>query len=210
MIRILIVDDHTVVRRGLAQILEKSGDKEIVASYANASEALNWLHRNDCDIAIVDIAMPDMSGIDMLMYLRKEKPKLPVLILSAYPEEQYAVRLLKAGAAGYLNKECAPDEIEGAVRCVLEGRRYVSPAVVELLANEVSMPTGKLPHETLSIREYQIFLLIASAHSTANIAEKLKLSVKTIGTYRSRIMEKMHLHNNIDLARYADEHHLFL
>jgi DNA-binding NarL/FixJ family response regulator len=208
MIRILIVDDHTVVRRGLALILENDGKKKVVASYANASDALNWLHGNDCDVAIVDIAMPDMTGIDLLMYLRKEKPKLPVLILSAYPEAQYAVRLIKAGAAGYLNKECAPEEIESAVHSVLSGKRYVSPAVVEMLANEVSLPTGKLPHEALSNREYQIFLLIASSNPTAKIAEKLKLSVKTIGTYRSRILEKMQMHNNTELVRYAVDNHL--
>ena len=152
--------------------------------------------------------MPGMSGVDLLMHLRKEKPNLPVLIISAYPEEQYAVRLIKAGAAGYLNKEFEPEEIERAIACVLEGKKYVSPAVVEMLAKEVSTPTGKLPHETLSNREYQIFLLIASAQSTSTIAEKLKLSVKTIGTYRSRILEKMGLHNNIELARYADDYHL--
>ena len=208
MIRILIADDHTVVRRGLELLLEKAGKRKVVASYGNGVDALNWLYKNDCDVAIVDIAMPGMSGVDLLMHLRKEKPNLPVLIISAYPEEQYAVRLIKAGAAGYLNKEFEPEEIERAIACVLEGKKYVSPAVVEMLAKEVSTPTGKLPHETLSNREYQIFLLIASAQSTSTIAEKLKLSVKTIGTYRSRILEKMGLHNNIELARYADDYHL--
>lgn len=208
MIRILIVDDHTVVRQGLAQILEKSAGRRVVASFANALDAVNWLHKNDCDVAIIDIAMPDMSGIDLLKHIRKEKPDLPVLILSAYPEEQYAVRLIRAGAAGYLNKECAPEEIDDAVCCVLNGKRYVSPAVVEMLTTEVSTPDGKLPHENLSNREHQIFLLIASANSSSTIAEKLKLSVKTIGTYRSRILEKMHMHSNVELARYAVENHL--
>lgn len=208
MIRLVIVDDHTVVRHGLALILERGGQVKVVASFGSAENALRWLRENSCDVILVDIAMPDMSGIDLLKLLRKERPKLPVLILSAYPEDQYAVRLIKAGAAGYLNKECAPEEIERAVQCVLQGKKYISQSVGAMIANELSTPTGKLPHETLSNREHQIFLLIAAAETTAGIAEKLKLSVKTIGTYRSRILEKMQLHNNVELIRYAVENRL--
>lgn len=203
MIRILIADDHAIVRQGLSLILEKSRGIKVMASCATGDDALDWLRGNNCDVALVDIAMPGMNGIDLLKQLRKEKPKLPVLILSAYPEDQYAVRLIKGGAAGYLNKECAPEEVVGAVHCVLGGKRYISPAVVEMLANELSMPEGKLPHETLSNREYQIFMLLAAAKGVGEIADTLKLSIKTISTYRSRILEKMNLDNNAELMRYA-------
>jgi|SRR3989338_3482717 len=208
MIRIMIADDHAIVRQGLAQILQTSGGMKIVASCTNGADALDWLRGNDCDVALIDISMPGMSGIDLLKQVRKEKPKLPVLILSAYPEDQYAVRLIKAGAAGYLNKECAPGEVVAAVQSVLSGRRYITPTVSEMLASEIGMPDGRLPHETLSNREYQIFMLLASAKTVAEIADTLKLSSKTISTYRSRIMEKMHLHNNAQLMRYAIENHL--
>ncbi|MFZ2300648.1 MAG: response regulator transcription factor [Gallionella sp.] len=208
MIRIMIADDHAIVRQGLAQILQTSGEMKIAASCTNGIDALNWLRKNDCDVALIDISMPGMSGIDLLKQVRKEKPKLPVLILSAYPEDQYAVRLIKAGASGYLNKECAPGEVVAAVQSVLNGHRYITLAVSEMLASEISTPDGKLPHETLSNREYQIFMLLASAKTVAEIADTLKLSPKTISTYRSRIMEKMHLHNNAQLMRYAVENHL--
>lgn len=203
MIRILIADDHATVRHGLMLILEQNPEIKVVAECANGTDTLNWLGKNGCDVALIDIAMPGMNGIDLLKHLRREKPKLPVLILSSYPEDQYAVRLIKAGAAGYLNKECAPEEVVSAVLSVMGGKRHISPAVVEMLANELSMPEGKLPHETLSNREYQIFLQIASAKSVAEIAGALQLSSKTISTYRSRILEKMHLQNNAELMRYA-------
>lgn len=205
MIRILIADDHNIVRHGLAQILQSSGGMEVVVSFTNGNDALNWLSDNDCDVALIDIAMPGMNGIDLLNRLRKEKPALPVLILSAYPEDQYAVRLIKAGAAGYLNKECVPEEVVAAVHGVLNGKRYITPAVAEMLANELTMPNGNLPHETLSNREYQIFMLLASGKTVAEIAGILRLSVKTISTYRTRILEKMHLQNNAQLMRYAVE-----
>lgn len=203
MIRILIADDHATVRHGLTLILEQTPGMKVVADCANGTDALSWLSKNDCDVALIDIAMPGMNGIDLLKHLKKEKPKLPVLVLSSYPEDQYAVRLIKTGAAGYLNKECAPEEVVNAVLSVMGGKRHISPAVVEMLANELSMPEGKLPHETLSNREYQIFLQIATAKSVAEIANTLQLSSKTISTYRSRILEKMQLQNNAELMRYA-------
>lgn len=203
MIRILIADDHAILRQGLTLILEKSAGMKVVANFTNGTDAKNWLGNNECDVAMLDIAMPGVNGIDLLKYLRKEKPKLPVLILSSYPEDQYAVRLIKAGAAGYLNKECAPEEVVSAVNSVMKGNRYISPAVVEMLADELSMPEGKHPHETLTNREYQIFLQLASARTVTEIAGSLKLSVKTISTYRSRILEKMLLRNNAELMRYA-------
>jgi len=208
MIRILIADDHNIVHQGLAFILNKNHRMKIVASCTNGADALKWLDKNDCDVALVDIAMPGMNGIDLLKQIRKRKPQLPVLILSAYPEDQYAVRLIKAGAAGYLNKECVPEEIVGAVHSVVNGKRYISPAVVEMLANELSIPDGKSPHETLSNREYQIFLLFASAKTITEIASLLKLSTNTISTYRKRILEKMNLGNNVELMRYAVDNDL--
>lgn len=208
MHRIIIVDDHVVVRQGLAAILERYDSNRVVASISSAAAAIEWLRKNSCDVAIVDIAMPDMSGVDLLKLLKKSNPNLPVLIFSSYPEDQYAVRLIKAGAAGYLNKECTPDEITSAINSVLKGKRYISPAVVEMLTEEVSNPDDQLPHQSLSTREYQILLMIASANSPSVIAEKLKLSVKTIGTYRARILQKMHAHSNIELARYVIEKNL--
>ncbi len=203
MIRILIVDDHTIVRLGLMQIIGRNHDMQIVAEHTNGADALNWIRNHDCDVALIDIAMPGINGIDLLKQLREGKPNLPVLILSIYPEDQYAVRLIKAGAAGYLNKECAPTEVVEAVRNVVSGKMHISPAVAKMLANEINRPDGKLPHETLSNREYQIFLLFASAKTISEIAGSLSLSVKTVSTYRTRILDKMHLRNNVELMQYA-------
>ena len=208
MIHIMIADDHAIVRQGLVKILEKNGEMKVVAEHDNGIDALNWTRTHDCDIALIDISMPGMNGIDLLKQVHKEKPKLPILILSAYPEDQYAVRLIKAGAAGYLNKECAPGEVVAAVQSVLNGHRYITPEVSEMLASELNMPGGKLPHETLSNREYQIFMLFASAKTVTEIADTLKLSSKTVSTYRSRILEKMHLLNNAQLMRYAVDNQL--
>lgn len=208
MIRILIADDHAIVRQGLKQILEESSEMKIVAVHANGADALRWIRDNDCDVVLLDIAMPGMNGIDVLKQLHEEKPKLPVLILSIYPEDQYAVRLIKAGAAGYLTKESAPEVVMEAVRRAATGKKYISPAVAEMLANEFGAPEGKLPHESLSDREFQIFLLLASARTVSEIADTLALSVKTVSTYRSRILEKMQLRNNAELMRYAVEKHL--
>jgi DNA-binding NarL/FixJ family response regulator len=203
IIRILIADDHDMVRQGLTQILEKDGAMKVVASCANGIDVLNWLHSHECDVVLLDIAMPGMNGVDLLKQLQERPVKLPVLIISAYPEDQYAVRLIKAGASGYLNKECAPEEIVSAVRSVVGGKMHISPAVVKMLADEIRLPQGKLTHETLSNREYQIFLLFAAAKTTSEIATALSLSVKTVSTYRTRLLEKMHLHNNVELMQYA-------
>ena len=207
-IRILIADDHAIVRQGLRQIMEEEPGMEVVAEFANGSDAFEWLRNHNCDIALVDIAMPGMNGIDLLKELHKDKPDLPVLILSTYAENQYAVRLIKAGACGYLTKECAPMDIVEAVQCVASGKKYFSQAVLKLLAKEISAVQEKIPHETLSEREYQIFLLLASAETVTNIAHNLGLSVKTVSTYRSRILEKMHLRNNSELMHYANKNNL--
>jgi len=206
MIRILIADDHAIVRQGLKQIVEASGEMRVVAEAANGADALSKIREIVCDVVLLDIAMSGMSGIDALKQLHKEKPKLPVLILSSYPEDQYAVRLIRIGAAGYLTKESAPALIIEAVRHVVSGKKYITPAVAEMLANELGAHNESPPHETLSDREYQIFLLLASAKTVSEIAVALALSVKTISTYRSRILEKLHLRNNAELMHYAIEH----
>ncbi len=208
MIRILITDDHAIVRRGLKQILEEDREMKIVAEFPNGADALCWTRTNDCDVVLLDIHMPGRSGIEVFKQLHDEKPKLPILIISAHPEDQYAVRLIKAGAAGYMTKEIAPVIVVEAVRHVASGKKYISPAVAEMLANEISVPDGRLPHETLSDREYQIFLLLASAKTVSEIADILALSGKTVSTYRSRIMDKMRLRNNAELMHYAIERHL--
>lgn len=208
MIRILIADDHAIVRHGLKQIIEESGEMRVVAEAESGSAALRKLRETVCDAVLLDISMPDMSGIDVLKQIHTEKPLLPILILSIYPEDQYAMRLIKAGAAGYMTKESAPSEVVNALLRVAGGKKYISPAVAELLANEIGADEEKLPHQTLSDREYQIFLLIAAAKTVSEIADALALSVKTVSTYRSRILEKMSLHNNAELMRYAIDNHL--
>ena len=208
MIRIMIADDHAIVRQGLVKILEKSGEMKVVAERDNGVDALNWIRAHDCDIALIDISMPGMNGIDLLKQLREVKPNLPVLVVSIYAEDQYAVRLIKAGASGYLTKGCSPAILLKAVARVASGKKYITPAVSEMLADEVGAPNGKVSHEILSDREYQIFMLLASAKTVAEIAESLALSGKTISTYRSRILEKMHLRNNAELMRYAVDKNL--
>ncbi len=210
MIRILIVDDHELVRHGLARIFEKSKDIFIAAEQDNGIEALYWIRHNDCDVVLLDISMPGQTGIEVLKQLRAEKPKLPILILSNYTEDQYAVRLIKSGAAGYLTKGCPSAQVVEAVRAVASGKKYFSPAVLELLTNELSLPEGKLPHETLSNREYQIFRLFASAKTVTEIAGSLNLSSKTVSTYRARILEKMKLRNNAEMMQYAIDKKLTL
>ncbi len=208
MIRLLIADDHAILRQGLKQIVEESGEMTVAGEAATGMEALRLARECDCDVVILDISLPGKNGVEVLKQLREEKPHLPVLIVSVYPEDQYAVRLIKAGAAGYLNKECAPEVLLAALRQVAKGKKYITPGVAELLAEELDIAGGKAPHETLSDREYQIFLLLASAKTVSEIADLLALSVKTVSTHRARLLEKMQLHNNAELMRYAIENHL--
>ncbi|MBN1547032.1 MAG: response regulator transcription factor [Syntrophaceae bacterium] len=208
MIRIMVVDDHAIVREGLKQILSDVGDMAVLAEAGNGQEALDKIRRGTFDVILMDISMPGRSGLEILKDIKSEHPKLPVLILSMHPEEQYAIRALKAGAAGYMNKSSAPDELIGAIRKVSAGRKYVSPSVAEKLALELGSDTEKLPHELLSDREYQVMLMLASGRTVSEIADELCLSVKTISTYRSRIMEKMNLKKNAGLTLYAVQHHL--
>ncbi len=208
MIRILIVDDHDIVRHGLNRIFEKIPGMKIVAETNNGIDALHWLRQNECDVMLLDISMPGISGIDVLKQVHDEKPNLPILILSNYPEDQYAVRLIKCGAAGYLAKGCATAEMVNAVNEVAIGKKFISPTVLELLVNEISMPEEKLPHETLSDRELRIFRLLVAGQGVNEIAEQLSISNKTVSTHKTHLMLKMNLHNVSDLVRYAVKHGL--
>lgn len=208
MINVLIADDHTIVRKGLKQLLAETPDMVVAGEASNGYEVLEKIKQNHYDVLLLDISMPGKSGLDILKELRAEKPKLPVLVLSMYPEEQYAVRVLRAGASGYLTKESAPDELVVAMRKVAQGKKYVSPSLAEKLAVDLEVDATKPAHETLSDREYQVMCMIASGETVGEIAEKLSLSAKTISTYRARILEKMSMKNNAELTHYAIQNKL--
>ena len=203
MIRIGIVDDHSVVRAGLRQFLADEVDFRVTAEAANGREALDIVRQGEVDVLVLDLSMPGQSGVDALAAIKARHPDLPVLILSGFPEAHYATTLLRQGAAGYLNKECDPQEIATAIRTVARGRRYITPAVAELLAEGVSGGTNRPLHEGLSDRELQVFLRLARGETVGHIAEQMFLSVKTVSTYRSRILQKMKLQSNSDLTYYA-------
>ena len=203
MIRILVADDHAVVRQGVVQILADVRDMLVKDEAQNGTEALDKILKYEYDVILLDISMPGRSGLEVLKDIKAEHPKQPVLILSMHAEEQYAVRALRAGASGYLTKASAPDELIGAIRKVSYGRKYVSASLAEKLAFALDIDTKKPPHETLSDREYQVMLMIASGKSVKEIAAELCLSVKTISTYRARVMEKMNMKKNAELTLYA-------
>ncbi|HZS07782.1 MAG TPA: response regulator transcription factor [Blastocatellia bacterium] len=203
MIRILIADDHAVVRRGLKQIVAEQFDQPVIGEAQNASEVLSLVRLGEWDVVVLDISMPGRGGLEILGELKHEHPRLPVLILSVHSEEQYARRALKAGAAGYLNKESAPEELVKAIRTVVAGRKYVSASLAENLVTALGTEGDRAPHETLSDREFQVFSLLASGKTVGEIATQLSLSVKTISTYRTRILEKMRLASNAELIHYA-------
>jgi DNA-binding NarL/FixJ family response regulator len=208
MLRVLIADDHPIVRQGLKQIIAETPDMIVVEEASNGLEVLSKVGASNCDVVLLDISMPGRNGVDILRQLKNERPQLHVLILSIHPEEQYAVRALRSGASGYLTKESAPDELIIAIRKVSMGGKYVSSSLAERLAYELASIDDQLPHNTLSNREYQIMLLIASGKTITEIAEELSLSIKTISTYRSRILEKMEMKNNAELTYYAIKNHL--
>ncbi len=205
--RVLIADDHAIVRKGLRQIAEESG-KISVDEAANGQEALDKLRQDRWDALVLDISMPGRHGLDVLQAVRDLQPQLPVLILSMHPEEQYAMRVLKAGASGYMNKDTAPGELVQAIQKIVNGGKYISATLAEKLAYEISGDSDKLPHEKLSDREYRVLVMIGAGKSVSQIADELSLSVKTVSTYRSRLLEKMNLHNNADLIRYVIDHNL--
>lgn len=208
MIRILIVDDHAILLRGLKEILEREFRDVSVGGAGTAEQALTQLDAENWDLVILDITMPGRSGVDVLRNLKALRPKLPVLVLSMHPEDQYGKRVLKAGASGYMNKESAPEELIKAVRKLLSGGRYVSPTLAETLAVDLGRDDDTPAHERLSDREFEVLRKMASGKTVGQIAQELHLSVPTVSTYRARILEKMGMSTNAELIRYALSHHL--
>lgn len=208
MLRILIADDHTVVRKGLKQILLEEFSNALIAEVPDAEELIRKVMAEKWDVVVSDLSMPGRSGLDALQQIKLSFPDLPVLILSIHPEEQYALRALKSGASGYLSKDTAPDELVKAVKKVLLGKKYISQSIAEKLADSISSPSSKQPHENLSDREFDVMKLLANGKSVSDIAEMLSLSVTTVSTYRARVMTKMNLRSNSDLTKYAIEKNL--
>jgi two-component system invasion response regulator UvrY len=206
--KMLIVDDHAVVRHGVKQILNEQFHAAVIGEAQNAEEMIEQVHRADWDIVVLDVGMPGKSGLVALKELKQLRPKLPALVLSAYPEDQLALRMLKAGASGYLSKDSAPNELVQAIRKILAGGKFVSSAVAELLALNLESDWEKPLHEQLSDREYQVMCLIAVGKSLKDIADDLCVSISTLNTYRARILEKMQLKNNTELTHYAIENRL--
>lgn len=203
MIRVLFVEDHAIVREGLKQILADTEDIVVANEAVDGEDAIKKVQKGDFDIVVLDISMPGRSGIEVIKELKALRPKLPVLILSMYPEELYAVRAFKSGASGYLSKESAPTELITAIRKVSSGGKYISAALAENLVINLGEDTGKSLHDKLSEREYQILCMIASGKTGKEIAADLNLSAKTVSTYRTRILEKMGMKNNAELTHYA-------
>jgi DNA-binding NarL/FixJ family response regulator len=203
MIRIAIVDDHPMVRAGLRQFFSDQVDFTVAAEAATGREALEIVRKGEVDVVVLDVSMPDQSGVDALAAIKARAPALPVLILSGFPEEHYATMLLRQGASGYLNKDCDPEEIVRAIRTVMRGRKYITASMAERLAEGLSDASDKPVHEQLSERELQVFLRLARGETIGHMADSMSLSVKTVSTYRTRVMEKMQLASNSDLTYYA-------
>jgi DNA-binding NarL/FixJ family response regulator len=203
MIKVLIADDHAVVRRGLRQILTEEADMLVGGEAGSVQEVRDLVRQHRFDVVVLDINMPGGSGMDLLAELRRERPETRVLVLTVYPEEQYAVRAIKAGAAGFLTKESAPEKLIEAVRKIASGGRYVSPELAETLASLLAGEANGPPHERLSDREFEVFRSLASGKTVSQIAQELTLSVKTVSTHRTRILKKMDMHNNAELTHYA-------
>jgi DNA-binding NarL/FixJ family response regulator len=203
MINVLIADDHTVVRQGLKQILSEDPQLSVVGEAADGNEVLTALETLSVDALVLDITMPGRNGLDVLKEVKRKWPTLPVLVLSMHPEDQFAIRILRAGAAGYITKESAPEELVGALRKVCSGGKYVSPQLAEKLAVFIGDETTRPQHEKLSDREFEVLRMLALGKTVTEVAEELLLSVKTVSTYRSRVLEKMKMTSNADLTRYA-------
>jgi two-component system, NarL family, invasion response regulator UvrY len=210
MIKVFIADDHAVVRRGIIQILSEESDIEVVGEAANADEIMAQLYDREWDVLVLDITMPGKNGLDAMIEIKQRKPGVKVLILTMYPEEEIAIRALKTGALGYLNKDSVPGELIKAIRKVYNGNRYISSSIAESIALSFEKKKANLPHDVLSDREFQILCLIASGSTLHQIAENLSISVKTVSTYRSRILEKMNMRSNVELAHYAIKHRLVI
>ena len=207
-IRILITDDHPIVREGLRIILGTYQDMTVVGEAANGIEALHMIPLCNPDVALVDISMPGMSGIELIGRIRAEHPQLPMLVLSMHQEEQFAVLALKLGASGYLTKDCAPEQLAKAIRKVVEGGRYITPGVADALASSIMPAQAETPHQTLSNREFQIFRMLAGGQSVNDVAHALSLSANTVSTHKRRLMDKLGIDNNAGLVRYAVSHQL--
>lgn len=203
MIKVLIADDHTIVREGLRRIIKDTPDMIVAGEAGSAQEVMSKLYDGNYDLVLLDISFPGRSGLDVLKQLKCLKPNLPVLVLSMHPEEQYAIRALKAGASGYLTKGSASDELIDAIRKIAKGRKYITASLAEKLASELETDTDRPLHETLTDREYQVLCMIASGKRVKEIGEELSLSVKTIDTYHARILRKMRMENNAQLIHYA-------
>lgn len=201
--RIVLLDDHEIVRTGLKQLLALEADLEVTGEAATSADALALLRQVACDLLLLDVSLPDRSGVDTLKLVRSTYPDLPVLVLSTYPEEQYAINLLRAGANGYIRKDAAGSDIVHAIRIVLQKGRYMSQAVSEMLVNRLDADGDRPLHQDLSEREFQVLCAIASGKTVSAIADQLFISVKTVSTYRSRILEKLKMHNNAELTHYA-------
>ncbi len=208
MVRVLVADDHAIVRTGLGQIISETADMEVAAEAANGSEVLSLVDNEPFDAVVLDINMPGMDGLDTLKQLQAIRPDLPVLVLSMHAEDEYAVRVLKAGASGYMNKESAPDELVAAIRKISSGGKYMSSEVAECLLTHINSGVEGPLHAALSDREFQVLCLISSGKTVSEIADQLALSVKTISTYRARILDKMSMKNNAELTHYAIKNQL--
>ena len=208
MIRILVADDHTIVREGLKQILAKHSDLQVAGEAANGNDVLHLVRDNKWDVLVTDMSMPGRNGLELIKLVKQTQPALPVLVLSMYDEEQYAVRAIRAGASGYLNKESASEQLVSAIRTVAAGGVYASAAVTQALFSTLRNNRGAQPHEQLSGRELQVLQMIAAGQSITEIAELLSLSPKTVSTHKSRMLEKMNMSNQAELIRYAIEHRL--
>ena len=208
MISVLIADDHPVVLEGIKQIVADASDIVIRGEATNGKEVLDQVGAGQWDVVVLDVTMPGIHGLDLLKQLKAQHPKLRVLVLSMHPEDEYAVRLLRAGASGYLNKRSVSSRLVEAIRKVAQGGKYVSPALAEKLVFDLDVDSDDPPHKKLSDREFQVFCLLASGMTVTEVAEELSLSVKTVSTYRSRILEKMNMQRNADLTRYAIQHEL--
>jgi DNA-binding NarL/FixJ family response regulator len=208
MIRVLIADDHTIVRHGLKQMVDAETEMTTVGEARNGFEVLEAVRKTPIDVVVLDMSMPGRNGLETLKEMKRENPSIAVIVLSMFPKDQYAVRVIKAGASGYLTKEDAPEELVSAIKKAYRGEKYISPEVAELLADYIELGSSEAPHKVLSDREYQVFCEIGKGKSLTLISEELFLSVKTISTYRTRILEKTGMTTNAEITRYCIDHKL--